>query len=427
MKRAIKVMFAIAIASILFLTFSAIIGAVKEGKVVVYNRLQRVNNDGQKEFNPWGLLSPVAVESQKIVNDTVRFSHTVIYPIAHDFKLVAPKGNAEAKVASEIAKAISKRLYAIQYRIGLDYDGQAIAVRKASNPNSLKISRPTIDIQTLGTASPESTKDGFAKSIEIGQLEPENAQLAKERMNRTNQLLLTIVKNLDADVLLSNTQSKELQLSSQEEVEQVLKNPALLNDKRFVKADIMIITQRLVVTPITSPFLLLLALAGLLYLLSLLRSSEKEEVEEEREEEVFTDRILLEEESSNWAWLLKLIFWIILIGLSVWLIYKAWWLFISIVILYLLYRYRHDIGAFFRIIIFLFSYLFRKIWKFLFFLFESIWRFILFLFESIMSFFQKRRSRRFWKKMSISLLLFNAFLVLSAIMGWILICRWYYW
>ncbi|MCE9517660.1 hypothetical protein K8Q96_01505 [Candidatus Nomurabacteria bacterium] len=408
MKTALKVIFAIAIASVLFLTFSAIIGAVKEGKVIVYNRLQRVNNDGQKEFNPWGLLSPVTVESQKIVNDTVRFSHSVVYPIAPSFKLVEPKGNAEAKVASEIAKAISKRLYAIQYRIGLDYDGQAIAVRKASNPNSLEISRPKIDIQTTGTASPESAKDGFEKSIRIGHFEPENAQLAKERLVRTNTHLVRNTEKLDADVFLSKSESKELQLSSQEEVEQVLKNPALLDAKRFVTADVMIITQRLVVTPVTSPFLLLLALAGLLYLLSLLRSSEKEE-------EVFTDRILLEEESSSIDWL-NILFWVAVTGLSVWLLYRAWWLFVIIVVSYLLYRHRHDIGAFFRIIWILIAYTFRKIWTFL-----------LFLFESIMSFFRRRRSRRFWKKMSISLLLFNAFLVLSAIMGWILICRWYYW
>lgn len=415
MKTTIKVMLVIAIASVLFLTFSAIIGAVKEGKVVAYNRLQRVSDTGKKEFNPWGLLSPVAVESQKIMNDTVRFSHSVLYPIAPSFKLVAPKDNREAKVASEIAKAISKRLYAIQYRIGLDYDGQAIAVRKANNPNSLKISRPKIDIQTTGTASPESAKDGFAKSIEIGQFEPENVQLAKERLARTNTLLVQNTEKLDADVSLSSAKWEEIQLSSQKEVEQVLKNPALLDAKRFVKADVMIITQRLVVTPVTSPFLLLLALAGLLYLLSLLRSSEKEEVEEEKEEEVFTDRILLEEESSSIDWL-NVLFWIAVTGLSLWLLYRAWWLFVIIVVLYLLHRHRHDVGAFFRIIVFLFSYLFRK-----------IWRFILFLLESIMSFFRRRRSRRFWKKMSILLLLFNAFLALSAIMGWILICKWYFW
>lgn len=112
------------------------------------------------------------------------------------------------------------------------------------------LSRPTVKISWLATASPEYSKNGFEKSIQINTLEPENQAYAWTRLNRTIDV---VSHNLATGVTFTTTtrEAKELQLKDSNEVQQVLKNPVLLSSMRYVLADIKVSSSK--VTTISCP------------------------------------------------------------------------------------------------------------------------------------------------------------------------------
>ena len=59
-------------------------------KVNTYHRFQKSEDGKHKQFNWWALLSPVQTESQHVLDDTIRFTHKVVYPIGPHFELVPP-------------------------------------------------------------------------------------------------------------------------------------------------------------------------------------------------------------------------------------------------------------------------------------------------------------------------------------------------
>lgn len=296
-----------------------ILGLMNGEKIAVYPRLQKEDSDGKKIFNIWGLLSPLAVERQKTIYDTVRFTEKVIYPVAPKFQLVAPSDTrAETFVANKISKVISDTIDKIKIRLKYDYDGQSLATRNAANPKTVKLQDPKVDLWLLGTASPESTKDGFEKSIQPGNLEKENAILAEQRLKRTGALLkrnLTKLKIGSVRILRQN--SKELQLKDSNEVAQVIANPGLLDTMRYVKADVRIPLQKLVITPITTPIafpLWFLIFTGLALLLG--SSRKKAELEEESIEPT---KPLRDPKKFSWGWLWKILSVIVCLVCLAWL------------------------------------------------------------------------------------------------------------
>jgi hypothetical protein len=238
-----------------------------EGETLqTYNRFHK---GGNSEFNPWGLLSPLQNESQVIIHDTLRFKHRVIYPVAPHFNLVEPSYSPEAKVAKEIMNVILDSLRRVAYDFSFDYDGQSFAVRQHVNPKTLKPDKPSVDISLLGTSSPEAIRYGLTESLSPGKYEDENANLAKERLLRTYNILKEEISNdnVDFDIYFSSLNSEELQLKSQSEVEKAILDPSILNKMRYVDADISIITQKVKIDTTTAPIALPIWAALLYFLL----------------------------------------------------------------------------------------------------------------------------------------------------------------
>jgi hypothetical protein len=203
MKKVILVMVGIFALNLLAESIYGILGLMNGEKIAVYPRLQKEGADGKNHFNYWGLLSPLAVERQKTIYDTVRFSEKVIYPVAPKFELVAPNDTkAEIFVANKISKVIADTIDKIKIRLKYDYDGQSLATRNAANPKTVKLQDPKVDLWLLGTASPESAKFKTATK-EINML-LENAKWSKDQLWINIKLFdSSPVKNDKAKVVLS--------------------------------------------------------------------------------------------------------------------------------------------------------------------------------------------------------------------------------
>ncbi len=284
---------ALLIASIVYFTIQTAVRASKGDHIAVYPRFMKVDENGNHSFNWWALLSPIQGEGQNVITDTIQFGKTVIYPVAPHFDVVAPESDtAEAYVAQAIAQEIADTLKKISLDSSWDYDGQGSAVRRAAQPNTLSVEKPSVSLSLHGTASPEAVKYGFWQSIQPGVLEPENALLAQARLQRTTGLLVGDIHDLGVQqVSITDTSSEELQFS-ETDMPDSSTAAAMLPSMRYVRANVTIPVQRLVVTPYESPIALpiwlgLLSL-GLLWLLT--RERKPEEKKEEVVEYVEVER-----------------------------------------------------------------------------------------------------------------------------------------
>ena len=250
----VAVLAGIFITSISFLFFVGIRAHQKNVTVQLYNRFHKIV-DHKKVFNWLGFISPTQLETQTMVYDTVFFTQKVLYPLGPQFNLVSPSdSNAEAVVAQTIAQTIADTIHKIKFNLQWDYDGQALTVRDAAHPTTPKMQSPKIILSLVGTASPESQKDGFWKSIQPGQLEPENAALAKARLDRTAPLVLDNLHRLGVDsIRLDGLESAELQFSETDSPEDSLTAVAMLDSMRYVEAFVWIPVQRLEIKPATAP------------------------------------------------------------------------------------------------------------------------------------------------------------------------------
>ncbi len=273
---------ALFIASALILISFSAYNAIKGNSLEMYPRFYKIV-DGKKQFNPWSLISPVQVENQKVIMENSEFSKAIQYPVAPQFKCIAPNDTAaESYIASQIAKMIVDSVNSVKLRTTFDYDGSMAAVRNNAEPKTKAVETPTVYINLLGTASPEAVKYGFMNSIQPGVLEKENNKLAIDRVNRTDLLLS---RNLDSHGITHKVitlDAKELQFSKTvDSLTAVEKLPSM----RYVSADVVIPMSKLEITPITAPILLPIWLGLITLLISFLsglrfkRSEKKEEVE----------------------------------------------------------------------------------------------------------------------------------------------------
>lgn len=246
------------VVSILFLIGWDIYSSTKGGTVSSYYRFH--TDDGKvTSFNWAGLISPKQLESQKIINDTIRFTARVLYPYGKGFKLIEPKNGhqSEKVVADEIERIINDSISRITINSKMNYDGTSIQVRNYAKPETLPLVKPTATVDLMGTASPEATKYGFEKSIQVNHFEKENEELAKARLDRTAKYLE------QSGIKVRSKHSLELQFYDKAEVNQAIKNKSVLNSMRFVVADVTIPIQKLEVTTITAPMLLPIWFMGL--------------------------------------------------------------------------------------------------------------------------------------------------------------------
>ena len=244
-------------------------------ELTVYSRFKRIDEKGKEAFNLWALLSPLQVESQKVISDTTHFVYKVVYPFAPHFEIAPVDSNdynslnsSENFVADKIARKIYDTINAIQFQLKGDYDRQCIAVRNAANPKSLPFDKPSIGLLSLvGTSSPEARKYGLRESLMPGHTEKENGDLAYLRLRRTDTLLCKKLLDLGIRVQGVLITGKELQLNNELEVDSVMTHLSVLDTMRYVSADITITSQHLLVTPAIAPVALpfwLLSLLGLL-------------------------------------------------------------------------------------------------------------------------------------------------------------------
>ncbi len=254
--------------SALFLVVFAITQYKKGNNVTAYHRFYKMEN-GKRTFNWLGILSPVQVESQKYTDTVVTFSFKVPYPVAPKFEIVAPSDNVEAQVAATLANLLADSIEKFKFDLLLDYDKQAVAVRKAQGIKNFSITTPEIYFSAHGTASPEAIKNGFMASIQPGVLEPENAQVAQARVERTTPL---IVENLHAkgydSVTVTGITWNEEQFSETDETDS-LYVVASLPDMRYVIIDGHARLRQVTVIPATAPVAFPIELLSLLGLIAL--------------------------------------------------------------------------------------------------------------------------------------------------------------
>ncbi|MFA6515211.1 MAG: hypothetical protein WCT42_03020 [Candidatus Paceibacterota bacterium] len=267
MKKFALICVALTIASILFLASWSLYNSLQDNKEVNnYGRFFTKNENGIKKFNWNSFHSPWQSENQEKTNGIVTFSFRVPYPIAPKFKLIDPidGDKGEILVASQIQLILSDSIKRIKERFMFDYDGTSSEVRRYLNLDGLKLSEPEVKLSLFGTASPEAGKYGLFESMKPGNFEPENAELAKQRLVRTSNLLKEM--GFQAKIV----KFSEKQFSTIQQAEQAMKDKTILNKMRYVQVDAVINVEKLKVTTVTAPifapiWLLLLSL-GLIYL-----------------------------------------------------------------------------------------------------------------------------------------------------------------
>ncbi len=271
MTRMIRFCLVVLALSAAYLGIFSAIKAVQGENVTAYFRFHKLDEKGNRKFNWFSLLSPLQVESQKLVTDTIKFTSKVVYPLAPKFNCIAPTDLcAEAKVAGQIAKAITDSVRNLQFKTWGNYDNTCLAVRKAVNPTLFSAPKPQVSGSLFGTASPEAKIYGWEQSLQIGHREPENMELAKTRLMRTNSLLQKNLSDKGIHFKVTKLTYDEIQCTTLKEVTEAINNPAVLDSMRFVKADVKILVSHIAVTPVTAPVLLPVWIAGLSWLLPLL-------------------------------------------------------------------------------------------------------------------------------------------------------------
>lgn len=351
-------------------------------KVMHYHRFY--SDDGQGEhFNWYGLLFPIQAESQKIIRDTVNFTHKVQYPIGPHFNVVAPQNSSEDVVAKEIAKVISDSISKIKMNLSMDYDGEAIAVRKAANPETPKLKDPTISLSLFGTASPEALKYGLEKSLQPDSIEKENVDLASHRLLRTDTLILKNLLSLGINnVKITDTKSEELQLNSVTDVKNVMMNLSVLDSMRYVKADVSITTERLVITPATAPIALPLWL-GLFSLLVLglvsLRKAKKLDPPTELASAIAPSKSPKE----SWWGVILLLLMILVALLALMLLFPKWVIIAMLIAIFIYAIYLLKDSTAPKMPKFNFLEWLRNIWEWIRMVFAILWILIESLFENI--------------------------------------------
>lgn len=277
MKKVIYSFLTIAVAGMVFVATFACISWLNGQHVKVYLRAMQVDKSGHKSINWLAAPSLITIESQQIVYDTIKFSDTVGYPLAPKFKVVAPNIDAELYVADSLANVITRKVNKITYNLWCDYDKQAVPTREAMQPYTVSPRMPKVLISATGTASPEDGKNGFEKSIQIGVIEPENYQLAVGRLLRTDSILIHKLNQRKIDARLISAKARELQLSTNE-IPKVIKDHSRLNHLRYVVADTEAIVGRIVITPISFPFLLVAVSFGIFCLIVRLQVEEGKKI-----------------------------------------------------------------------------------------------------------------------------------------------------
>ncbi len=268
-KYAIKVTFYLFVTTILFLVGLGIYHSIKGNEVAIYPRFQK-SEGKSSEFNWCSPFFPIQFEYQKLETFEFKFDHRVKYPIAPKFNVVHGIDSSEIIVANEIADFIYDSLHYIQFNLGFDLDGQSLAVRTAKSPWTLHVNKAYLtELNFKGTASPEALKYGLEKSLQPGAFEPENANLAKGRLELTDSLTKANLakRGVDLTKTLIVLNSEELQLDSAD-VKKAMTDSSILDEMRYVQATIKGRAQRLIITPVLLPIGFLFWILLLLLLIS---------------------------------------------------------------------------------------------------------------------------------------------------------------
>jgi hypothetical protein len=270
MKKTIfNVCIAVFFSSVLFLISFSAYNAIKGNSLKMYLRFNKVDTMGNVTFNPWSLISPFQIESQKIVKD-VKFETeiTVLYPVAPTFKMINPADtSAEITVANQIAKAIADSIKKVTINNFFNYDGTSKIVRDYINPVTIQTVKPKINLFLTGTASPEAKKYGFMQSIQPGNYEVENTDLAKQRLDRTATVLLRKLHSVGINTVKLYKKSVELQFSKS--ITDSIVAVKQLQNMRYVRAHVYIPMENVTITPVTAPIMLPIWIALITLLTSL--------------------------------------------------------------------------------------------------------------------------------------------------------------
>ena len=236
---------------IMFMVFwSSYYYLAKNNEVRIYDRFHTIDKMDNKNFNFWGIISPVQIERQEIVNDTVNFCNKVIYPCAPNFKVTPPAGNPEDFIANEITKSLSDTIAKIELKARLDYDKTSLSCRKSFCSSLRKINKPKIlELKLIGTASPEAVKYGYVNSITPYHYEKENIILAKERLNRIQNNLEKRGIKVDEKIV------REIQLTPSK-FEKAKKHKEVLIYTRYVECRSKIVYQNIKIETMTLPILI---------------------------------------------------------------------------------------------------------------------------------------------------------------------------
>ena len=245
----------VTLGSILFSIGWSTYYSIKGDEIHAYDRFHTENVMGSK-FNPWGIISPLQIEKQSIINDTIHFKHKVVYPCAKN----CLDKRYENFISDEIYKFISDTIEKVEINNQLDYDRTSYGVRRYKNPEIRTANKPYVSFLALiGNASPEWVAGyGFEKSIQPGHIEKENLQLAKERLFNISKILE------QKGFPVNNKKIAEIQLSK-ELVKSAMKDKNTLNEMRYVEAKGDIVIQKVKVSIIVTP--LLFSLWFILFLL----------------------------------------------------------------------------------------------------------------------------------------------------------------
>lgn len=400
MKKLFNFSLAISILSILFLFGFAIVKSAQGEHVTAYWRFYESDSVGKRPYFNWfsTVFSP-QVESQRVYKDTILFTHRVKYPFAKKFQVVEPfDKNADTAIAKEIAKVIKDSIASIHYRLWGNIDNNSVRVRNYAQPKTIAAVRDSLSLFLFGTASPEAGKYGFIKSIQPGHREPENKRLAANRLSRTENILIRKLKadNITVTKIVS-AKSDELQLTKEEVDSVAAGHLEILDRMRYVDASVKIITQRVVVTPVTAPILLPVWIY-LLYLLSLIRFKRPEKEEEKTEEQ---------RKPFNWARLFRIILGTLSIVAIVVLIYYFW----DAIIVYLLVGVAFIVLALLVSLIVMYS---NEIGRF----FVWLWEALCALWLAIRRFFQRWWPRRWECQLVVILLLLSWLAIILMIIYW---------
>jgi len=330
MKRLLYVILTLSLVSLAIPTIWGVSNMVA-GNDVEFNQ-RFITKNG---FNWKGIFSPVEVTVTERSPFTKHFSKKVFYNISSDFVTLSPKdGMAEIRVANEFKAAIDSSKSRVKMDFGFNYDGENDDVYYYHHANAPTVAKTTVIVDSMiGTASPEARSYGFLYSLMPGNTEPENAALAKRRLDRTSAILSRM------GYKAKKLSSKELQLPSKAAAYKAAANPEMLDSMRYVQIHWTINGEYVQVTTQTAP-VLLFALLGLIgWLLSLLpRLFKRRDDEEEKEE-------------ADYSWLWNIVWFLMALFVFLFVItFLKEFVWIALMLLaagciYVMYQLLRDVGS----------------------------------------------------------------------------------